>query len=67
MSDKNKEEIPPNHYRCAKCRKIFEKGQTEEEAIAEKDKMFVGIATEDCDLLCDDCYKLVMKHISIVN
>jgi epoxyqueuosine reductase QueG len=37
------------------CGGIFEKGLTDEEAIAEAESK--GLNVSDCDLVCDDCYK----------
>jgi hypothetical protein len=44
-------------YKCAVCDGIFTKGWTDEEAAAELGQKFPGVSTDNCDLVCDDCYK----------
>lgn len=51
-------------YICAHCGEEFGYGQSEEEANAEYEKNFpmshkLGVET---DLVCDDCYKAMMKE-----
>ena len=55
---------PATHYRCAVCDGIFEKGWSDEEAATEfaVTVEFAGVALEDCDLVCDDCYKKMNAH-----
>lgn len=49
-----------NEYKCYMCKDIFEKGLTD----AEAEKQLVDefgpsevVITEDCELVCDDCFK----------
>lgn len=44
-------------YKCAMCQQIFEKGWTDEEAKAELKENFGRENTDDCELVCDDCFK----------
>ena len=46
-----------DEYRCYKCKGIFKKGLTDAEAEKQLDKEFSWFGTEDCELVCDDCYK----------
>jgi hypothetical protein len=48
--------MKPNEYKCAACGGVFEKGWSDEEALAELDATF-GVPVEDCALVCDDCYR----------
>lgn len=48
-----------NEYKCATCCGIFEKGQTDEEAIEEATKN--GFPIDESELVCDDCYKDIMS------
>lgn len=48
-----------NEYRCCACGGIFAKGWSDNEAQAELAATFPGANTEDCDLVCDDCFKLM--------
>lgn len=43
-------------YKCAVCEEEFDKGWTGEEAEAELAENF-GVPKEECDMVCDDCYK----------
>ena len=46
-----------NQYICALCKRTFDKGWSDEEAKTELNENFPGFETDDCDLVCDDCYK----------
>lgn len=48
-------------FKCACCDGVFEKGWSDEEAKAELGETFEGFEPEDCDLVCDDCFK---EHFS---
>ena len=52
-----------NEYKCAMCKGIFEKEWSDEEAEAELESTFKGTPTEDCELVCDDCYKKFMGSL----
>ncbi len=45
-----------DEYICAVCRRTFQKGRADEEAIAESLATF-GIPIRECKIVCDDCYK----------
>lgn len=47
-------------FKCAMCKKHFEKTCSEEEAVAELQKTFPGFTPDDCDVVCDDCFNLFM-------
>ena len=53
-----------NTYVCSACKCKFEKDWSDDEALKEKDKNFKNIAIEDCDIVCDDCYKKIMLRIN---
>lgn len=46
-----------NTYKCAMCQQIYEKGWTDEEAKAELKENFSRDDTDNCELVCDDCFK----------
>ena len=48
-----------NQYRCSMCGGVFDKGWSDDEAKKELDATFPGIKVEDCDVVCDDCYKKI--------
>ena len=48
-----------NEYKCAMCGNIYKKGWSEEDAIAEKNELFGNIPIEECDIICDDCFKQI--------
>lgn len=43
-------------YICASCGGTFDKGWSDDEAEAELASTF-AVPKEDCDIVCDDCYK----------
>lgn len=53
-----------NQYKCAVCKEVFDKGLTDAEAEKQLDKEFPGFITEECDLVCDDCFKKIGGHIN---
>lgn len=58
MDQPTKAEIGPNQYQCSVCGGIFDKGWSDEQAVEELKKNFSGSGDpDDCDILCDDCYK----------
>lgn len=51
-------------YTCALCGCTFSSNQEEDVAEQELKKNFgEDISIEDCDLVCDDCYKKVLPEI----
>ena len=48
-------------YTCAWCHKSYKKGWTDEEAVAELKENFGDYIPEECDLICDSCYKTFVK------
>lgn len=54
--------MKPNEYRCAICRGVFVKGWSDEQAEQELAENF-GDPVEDCDLVCDDCYQMVLRSM----
>lgn len=47
-------------YQCARCRRTFSKGWSDEQAETELGENFPGFSTAHCALVCDDCYQLFM-------
>lgn len=45
-----------NQYRCASCGGVFDKGWTDEEAIAELGDNFPKASVEHCSIVCDPCF-----------
>ncbi len=54
----NDPSVPPNHFKCAKCERVFKRSDdwTHEGAKAEHDKNFPGTSLDDAVSVCDDCY-----------
>ncbi len=49
-------------YECALCHGTFEKDWTDEEALAEYEATFTEEERQDVrEVVCDDCYKKIMK------
>jgi hypothetical protein len=52
-------------FTCAMCGETFVKARSEEEAVAECFEVFgCTPATEECDVVCDDCWQSIdpRKH-----
>jgi hypothetical protein len=49
-----------DEYECAMCKKVFKKGLTDADAEKEFETTFPNTKKEDCELVCDDCYKTIM-------
>lgn len=51
---------------CAKCGESFQPTNNakwnEEQAVKELEQKFPGTRLEECVVLCDDCYKIVMRQ-----
>ena len=56
-----------NEYKCAVCQNVYEKGQTDEEAQVELENNFGHFELEECDIVCDDCYKIIMPSANNFN
>lgn len=52
-----------NEFKCAMCGGVFEKSLTDEEAFEEYKKNFPEEAakSDEHDIVCDDCYKVIME------
>jgi len=46
----------PDTFTCARCKKVLPSVWSDEEAIAEKDKLFPDVPTENCVVVCDECF-----------
>jgi hypothetical protein len=51
------------YYKCAHCGGIFEKGWTDEEAMAEQKEDLPGVPLSECELVCDDCCKQFFEGV----
>ena len=51
-------------FTCAYCKETFNKGQDDEAAMIECKENFGNISKQDCDVLCDDCYKAFMGWLA---
>lgn len=50
-----------NTYTCARCRKTYEYGRPDGEALAEKDALWPDVPLDECDIICDDCFRTLMQ------
>jgi DNA-directed RNA polymerase subunit RPC12/RpoP len=55
------------NYTCALCGKEFESAWSEEEALAEKERMWGEVSCEQCVILCDSCYQIVASSAKKVH
>ena len=47
-------------FTCDRCRGVFTKGKTDEEAAAEFEETFPTYSKEDTCTVCDPCYREIM-------
>lgn len=47
-------------FTCRVCERTFVQGSSDEEALAEKEKLFPDVPIEECVLVCEDCFRLTM-------
>lgn len=52
--------MTPDTYRCARCRVVFEKGWSDEEADAEAQQTFGEIPPDERVVVCHDCYLAIL-------
>jgi 5-methylcytosine-specific restriction endonuclease McrA len=48
-------------YICFHCGGTFTADWTEEEALEELKRDYPGVSQENCEVICDDCYKQFVK------
>jgi len=54
-----------NEFKCAVCETVFKKGLTEKEAVKQLEEEFgKGWKPEDCESVCNDCYKKMFRKES---
>lgn len=54
--------VGPGEFRCSACSKVYDKGRSDAEAMAEALIVFGGVINADgppC-IVCDDCYRSIM-------
>jgi hypothetical protein len=51
-------DLEPGEFRCAMCQGVFLRSRSDLEALSETKAIFGQVVRqEDCDLVCDDCFK----------
>ncbi len=51
-----------DEYKCSMCKKVYQKGWTEEEAKKEYEKNFgVSLDQVEVALVCDTCYSTILN------
>lgn len=46
-----------NQYTCTVCGNTYDKGWSDEEAETERLENWPDLPKEECDIVCDDCFK----------
>jgi hypothetical protein len=47
-------------FKCAMCGGVFDKAWSDEESMKETHEVFgASVKQEDCDVICDDCFKKI--------
>lgn len=52
--------MTPQEYTCARCGETYESGWSEEEMLEEKTQLFGDVSKEECEVLCDNCFKYLI-------
>jgi hypothetical protein len=66
QTERKKEDETMNEqklFKCAHCGGEFQKEWSDEERAAEKDNLFPDVPVEECVVVCDDCFKLLMGGV----
>jgi len=51
--------LAPNEYRCMLCGQVYEKGWSEEEAMAESRAIWGQIPQQNLAVICDECWQKI--------
>lgn len=54
--------MTPETFTCANCGQTFDKGRSDEEAMAESVAGFGEYDPDDLCVVCDDCYQAIMAR-----
>jgi hypothetical protein len=64
MGENENENENENEYECAACHGVFQKGVSDEEALAEAEVLFPDVPIEAIDLVCEDCFQKIMADLA---
>lgn len=56
----------PETFRCDRCNRIFPKGWSDEDALAEMLERFPGMKASDFTVLCDSCNEKLEQQLCII-
>lgn len=48
-------------YKCECCQDVFVSGRSEQVALEESNRIFPALKEEDRVVVCNDCFKKIMK------
>ena len=57
----------PEAFRCDKCKRVFPKGWSDEDALAEMRERFPGMEASDFTILCDSCNEKLEQKPGIIS
>lgn len=49
-------------FKCSRCKGVFDKEWSDEEAAEELAENFPGYGQDECDIVCDDCYAWLLRQ-----
>jgi hypothetical protein len=55
--------LKPHEYKCQTCKGIFNKGWSDEEALAEFRGYFPDLPMEEAGVICDICYQKMIQDM----
>ncbi len=60
LAERAQENRPTSTFKCASCHNVFDKGWSDEEAAAERDKNFPDLNDTEAAIVCETCYREMM-------
>lgn len=62
---KKKKSLQKNEYLCESCGNIYEKGWSDQEAMAEKNTIFPDAPMSECGIVCEPCFQKISSYFGI--
>ena len=53
------------NYTCAMCKGVFQRAQSDEDALAEAQDTFPGATVEESEIVCEDCYQKIKPDVPL--
>jgi hypothetical protein len=57
----------PETFRCDRCKRVFPKGWSDEDALAEMRERFPDMDASDVTILCDSCNEKLEQKLRMIS